>query len=136
MRVSNICDALNEVGERMSFHLQIEQRSGYLGARLTGAGDVEEAGRRFEIIIEHCKRTKNKRLLVDIRGVEGGFSFLDKYYLVGKLGLPASYLVKVATVNTQEKIDPRRFGELVAHNRGLNLRAFTDYETAEKWLLE
>jgi len=120
----------------MPFQLQIEQRSGYLGVTFIGAGDVEEAGRQFEIIIEHCKRTKNKKLLVDIRGVEGGFSLLDKYYLVGRLWLPASYLVKVATVNTEEKIDPQRFGELVAHNRGLNLRAFTDYETAEKWLLE
>ena len=120
----------------MAFQLQIEQRLGYLAVRVIGAGDVEEAGNQFEIVLDHCKRTNNKKLLVDIRDVEGGFSFLDKYYLIEKLWLGVSNLVKVATVNTQEKIDPRRFGELVAHNRGLNLRAFTDYEIAEKWLLE
>src|SRR5215831_14974117 len=120
----------------MAFQLQIEQRLGYLSVRVIGAGDAEEAGNQFEIVLEHCKRTMNKKLLVDITGVEGGFSFLDKYYFMGRLWLGVSYVVKVATVDTQEKIDPRRFGELVAQNRGLNLRAFTDYEIAEKWLLE
>jgi len=121
----------------MSMQLQMEQMPGYLAARITGAGDEEEAERQFDLIAEHCKRTKNKRLLIDGTGVKTHFSIVDRYYLAKKLweGF-ALDRVKIAAVNTEEQIDPQRFGELVAHNRNLNLRGFTDFQAAEKWLLE
>jgi len=48
----------------------------------------------------------------------------------------AGHTIKVAVVARPEHLDTQRFGELVARNRGVNLRGFTDYQAAEKWLLE
>src|SRR5262249_15650126 len=104
--------------------------------RFIGSGNVREAERQFELIIDHCKRTKNNKLLIDIRGVEGGFSLLDKYYLAGRFWFSSHYLAKVAAVDTPEKFDPRKFAEQVAQNGGINLRAFTDFQAAVNWLLE
>jgi len=50
----------------MSLQLQMEQMSDYLAARFTGAGVPEEASQQFELIAEHCKRTKNDKLLIRI----------------------------------------------------------------------
>ena len=47
----------------MGIQLQMEQMPGYLAARFTSAGEVEEVWRQYELIAEHCKRTKNTKKL-------------------------------------------------------------------------
>jgi hypothetical protein len=53
----------DEIGGRMGIQLQMEQMPSYLAARFTGAGEVEEVWRQYELIAEHCKRTKNTKKL-------------------------------------------------------------------------
>jgi uncharacterized FAD-dependent dehydrogenase len=55
----------DEVGGVMSFHLQMEQMSGYLAAKFFGVGVRGEASQQFELIAEHCKLTNNDKLLID-----------------------------------------------------------------------
>jgi len=68
----------------MSFQLQMEQMSGYLAARFTGAGVADEAWLQFESIAEHCKRTKNNKLLIDGTRAEANSSIVDRYLAAEK----------------------------------------------------
>jgi hypothetical protein len=45
-------------------------------------------------------------------------------------------LMKVAVVVRPERLDPRRFGEMVMRNRRVNARVFTNVEGTEEWLLK
>lgn len=120
----------------MSIQLQIEEMSGYLAARFIGAGAAEEAWQRFELIAENCKRTKDDKLLLDFRGAQGDVCVVDRYYLGERSQIFARHRLKVATVAIREQIDPQKFGELVARNRGVNMCVFTDVQAAEEWLFK
>jgi hypothetical protein len=121
----------------MSIQLfQIEQMPGYLAARFIGLGAAEEIWRQFEFIAEHCKRTKNNKLLMDVTRYEGKISVIEKYLGAEESRIFARYGIKVAGVDIPERIDPQEFGELVAQNRGVNLRLFSDFQAAEERLLK
>ena len=120
----------------MSVQLQTEQMPGYLAARFTGAGVAEDVWRHFDFIAEHCKRTKNNKLLIDTTRAEGEISLVERF-LVAKRALAfAHYAITVAFVDLLERIDPQRFFELVARNREVNARVFSDLQSAEEWLLK
>jgi hypothetical protein len=120
----------------MSIQLQMEQRPGYLAARFIGAGVVEEVWRQFESVAEHCKRTKNDKLLVDVRGAEANISLIDRFQIAEESQIFKRYGLKIATVDNPWQRDPQRFGEMVARTRGVNVRAFSDFHAAEEWLLK
>jgi len=47
-----------------------------------------------------------------------------------------SYGIKVAVVVAEDNLEPEKFAEMVARNRGVNACVYTDYQTAEEWLLK
>jgi hypothetical protein len=106
----------DEIGIEMSLQLQMEQMSGYLAARFTGAGVAEEGWRQFESIAEHCKRTKNNKLLIDGTQAEVKPSLVDRFLTAKRTLIFAQYGLKVAFVENPERIDPTRFGETDARS--------------------
>jgi hypothetical protein len=121
----------------MSLQLQMEQMPGYLAARFTGQGAPEEIWRQFELIAEHCKRANKNRLLLDFTEFHAGISLADRYFLVIGARIFAQYkLIKTAYFARPEQVDSKKFGELVARNRWINARVFTNIEDAEEWLLK
>jgi hypothetical protein len=116
--------------------IQFEEIIGYLAVRFTGAGTIEEAWRQFESIADHCERTNKNKLLLDFTEAQTEISFADRYFLGERAKIFASQASKVATVGRPEQIDPRKFGEVVAQNRWVNVRVFTNAEDAARWLLE
>jgi hypothetical protein len=120
----------------MSVRLQIDEMTDYLAARFTGAGTAEEAWQEFGLIAKHCMRANKNKLLLDFAETHGEVSLADRYFLGEEAQIFAHYMLKVATVDRAERIDPRRFGEMAAQNRGVNVRAFTSVEDAEEWLLK
>jgi len=120
----------------MSIWLQIEEMPGYLVVRFTGSGALEEVWRQFEMISERCKRANKNKLLIDFTGTYTGAPLADRYFLGERAQIFACYKLKVAGVLGPERFDPQGFGELVAQNRGVTVRAFTNVEDAKKWLLE
>ena len=119
----------------MSIQLQMEQRSGYLAARFAGVAVPGEVLQKIELIAEQCKRTNNDKLLIDFTAIRTQFSIMDKYNFGEKSRNFARHNIKVAAIVTREQSDPQKFGELVALNRGANLRGFTGVQAAEEWLL-
>ena len=125
----------DEVGG-MGLQLNMEEMPGYLAARFTGAGMPEEAWRQSELIVDHCKRTNNDRLIIDTTGFEVKISTTDRFILGERLGIFARNKIKVAFVSRPEQIDPQKFTLLVARNRGVTVETFTDFHSAEDWLLK
>jgi len=75
-----------------------------------------------------------RAILIDVRELTGARPDGMELYDLGVLASRDIIGVPVAFVGSESFIDPRRFGESVARNRGLNLRVFTDMDEALKWL--
>ena len=116
--------------------IQLEEIIGYLVVRFTGAGTIEEAWGQFESIVEHCERANKNKLLLDFTEVQADISLPDRYFLGERAKIFARKASKIATVGRPDQLDPRRFGEMVARNRWVNVRTFTNADDATKWLLE
>jgi hypothetical protein len=126
----------DEIGAVMSFQLQIEQMRGYLAARFIGVGEVGEVSKQFESIAEHCNLTKNDKLLIDSTRYDVKVSVTDRFFLGTSSLIFAVHRIKVAFVCRPEQLDPRKFGALVAQNRGVIVEVFTGFQAAEEWLLK
>jgi len=75
-----------------------------------------------------------RAMLLDLREITGGrIRDMDRYDLA-VLAARDSVGAPIALVATEALVDPRRFGEVVARNRGLNVRVFTDMDEATAWL--
>jgi hypothetical protein len=121
--------------------IHVEQKAGYLLIAVTGTCDLEsarDAARRSIGLFESRKQSKG---LVDCRTVSGTLSTVERYDLAVYLAeLHARYAVEhgaplqIACVGSEPLIDPSRFGETVALNRGAQLKVTTDMGEAQAWL--
>jgi hypothetical protein len=103
---------------------------------------VRHAGTTRDELVEarsSAKKILNEqrwnRLLIDMRGVEGRVSVTDAYYSMEAIARELSY-ARIGLVFPPEREEEGRFAETVATNRGVQLKAFTDYEQAVGWLTE
>src|SRR5689334_1502467 len=110
----------------MSIELRIEEMSGYLAARYFGEGTVAECLDQLEFIAEACRRANNNKLLIDYTGAKvEDVNFVDRFEFGERLQIFWRDRIKIAGLLTQAQIDPQKFGEQVARNRSVNVRAFT-----------
>jgi hypothetical protein len=125
-----------ESGVGKLFQIQMEQMSGYLAARLTGAAQPGEGSRQFKSIAEHCKHTNNDKLLYDVTGYKVIKPHLvDKYILAERAEIFARYGIKVALVCRPERLEIPKSAAPLAQKRGVKIEVFTDLQAAEDWLL-
>ena len=120
----------------MSIKLQMENASGYMVAKFTGEGKPEEALLSFEQIVEQCKNTNNHRLLIDCTEAKTEMTIVDMYEQGEGAKIFKRYGIKVAVVVPEQKLEPEKFAEMVARNRGVNACVFTDHQTAKEWLFK
>ena len=123
-------------GVNMSVQFHIDVMQDYLAVRVTGAGAPEDVWRQYESFAEHCNRTNKDKLLIDYTEAYGEISLADRYFLGDRAEIFACHSIKVATVARPEQHDPRRFVEIVAQNRRVNYRSFTNTKDALEWLLK
>jgi hypothetical protein len=130
------------IGGGMGLELQIEEIPGYLAATFISSGGLidsrvaEAVWRQFDLVADHCNRTKNDKVLIDTTRADGKVSFVERFLLGEKTRVFAFHGIKVAFVDRPERIDPQKFGELVARNRGVDIRIFSDLQAAKEWLLK
>ncbi|MGA8261340.1 MAG: STAS/SEC14 domain-containing protein [Arenicellales bacterium] len=123
--------------DRMSVEIEIIVNADYVCLRCTGTcSSVSELKQVFENAIDAARRSHRPKVLIDANGVTGqlttadryeGASFLSGQRIGGKIGA-------IAVVGQEPLIDPARFGETVARNRGVNGRVFSDLDEAISWL--
>src|SRR5262249_38693255 len=116
--------------------VQFEQMPGYLAARFIGEGTPEECIQQFELIAEDCGRTNNNKLLLDGTGAYGHTPLAERYFIGERAKIFVRYRLKVVSVTRPEQQDSKLFIELVARNRRVNFRVFSDAQSAVEWLLK
>jgi len=89
----------------------------------------------FGLAVEHGR----DRVLIDARGVAPPEPSLMQRYdqAVHVAGMHQRHMprIRLAILGAEPIIDPHRFGEIVATNRGANVKVFTDPQLALDWLL-
>ena len=107
----------------------------WLVVRLTGPVVVEWMVDLVAQIATSMRAVPTAAVLVDTREAFGSFDDLGRYRFAmaavnEAIGGPIAY------VGREPFLDPGRFGEVVARNRGVNVRVFTDEPAARAWLRE
>jgi|SRR5262249_37770430 len=117
----------------MDAQFQIEEMPDYLAVRFIGV--TREVCEQFELIAEHCDRASKNKLLLDCTDTHGDLSLVERFWLGDRAEtFMFHHLIKVAVVGRPEQLDRKKFGEMVARNRRVNARVFTNVQAAEKWL--
>ena len=126
----------------MSIRLEMRAEPGLLRADAAGEFSLEEAKRTFLEILEAVAKHKTKKVLFDGRALMGEPETLERF-LYGEFVAKSvvefedrgvSRATKFAYVLEQPMLDPRRFGETVAVNRGMLVEIFDNLDGALRWL--
>jgi hypothetical protein len=125
----------------MGLDLGVEQKTDYLLITVTGAFDIESAKESARRSLDLCQARKQSKALVDCRNATGSLSTVDRYdfatyvaELHARYALEHGAALRVAYVGNEPFIDPGRFGETVAMNRGALIKVTTDMNEALAWL--
>jgi hypothetical protein len=117
--------------------VEMVKHKGYWEARYLGAYAFARYKKQMEVSVRACEEKKGSLLLVDIRALANFTPTTQERYEFGKYGAEiAKKLERVSVVGTADQIDPEQFATMVARNRGLQVRVFTDPKAAVAWLLK
>lgn len=110
----------------------------FLEVTADGIIDIAAIRKLLTQIAEVEKLDKDHELLVDFRGTESRLTIADVYQLAAELFQHGTtFRRKVALVVTPGlNFDQASFFETCSHNRGFLVNAYTDYETAVRWILK
>ena len=104
-----------------------------------GVYDQSDAMDNFRKAFDAARKVKIPRLLMDARKVVGEISTMERF----EIGVLLSELVnrqadgpftRIAIIGNELIVDPHRFVEIVAVNRGVQLKVTTDPKEALEWL--
>ena len=136
------CTLAGKAGDKMSMLLEIRPESGLLKVDAKGKFSLKEAKRTFLEMLEAVALHKTKKVYFDGRKLIGKPEIMERFYYgefaavtvwdFAEQGVSRS--TKFAYVLREPVLDPRRFGETVAVNRGMVVRAFDNPEDALQWL--
>jgi hypothetical protein len=131
-----------EIGDKMSMILEISAYSGFLHVDAMGKFSLVGAKRTFIEMLEAVARNKVGKVLFDGRGLAGNPILMERFYY-GEFAAQAvgeftdrgvSRATRFAYVLDVPMLDPGRFGETVAVNRGMFVKMFDNLEDALRWL--
>ncbi len=127
----------------MSMKLEMRPESGFLRVAAMGEFSLAEAKGTFLEMLEAVARHQVRKVLVDGRRLEGEPETMERFYY-GEFAANAfvesanrgtvARSTRFAYVLEEPVLDPRRFGETVAVNRGMLLKAFDNLQDALAWL--
>ena len=119
----------------MSYEITFDQRPTYLYARISGTNTPETIFAYMEEIVAKCIEIDCFRVLIHECLDGPRLATLDLFETISEISLRVlGKLDAIAYVD--EKIgELRYFGETVAVNRGMPLAAFTDIDSAVRWIL-
>ena len=124
----------------MGMIFKISAGSGFLHVSATGEFTLGEAKRTFLEVLDALARHNYEKVVIDGRKLTGEPKTIERFYY-GEFAAQAvasfrgvSRASKFAYVLEPPVLDPGRFGETVAVNRGMNVKAFENLEDAFGWL--
>jgi hypothetical protein len=116
--------------------------SGCLRVEATGEFSLAAAKRSFVKVLGALERHKVGKVLFDGRGLKGNPGSIERFYYGAFAARGATeYALRnrcaspeFAYVLQVPVLDPNRFGEVVAVNRGMRVKTFDDLQDACRWL--
>jgi hypothetical protein len=121
----------------MSMRLDMCPRGDLLEVRARGEFSLQEAKRTFLEMIEAVALHRTKRVLFEGRAITGKPATMERFYFC-EFAAAASQSktpgIRFAYVLKEPVLDPDKFGETVAVNRGMLVKAFDNPEEALAWL--
>lgn len=126
----------------MPFAVRSEMKEKILSIAIEGPFEFSALGPMLDRVIEDCAKHGALKALVDLRGVTGSLSLMERFgmaslfaskYLAARVSgrIPAC---RFAVVGQPPIVDPKRFGETVAVNRGVPVKVFLEEAPAWEWL--
>lgn len=123
----------------MSVTYEINLLPTHILVKVEGSYALDDAVQLVGAALEAASLHQQKRILIDARKVTGDLSTTQRFEFgeaVARLysQRPETCAALIALVGSEPLIDPRRFGETVAVNRGAPVKATTDIQEALEWL--
>ncbi len=122
------------------FRIQVEVRvhAQHVELECSGKYSRSEAFRIGDLAFDEAAGAGRRSVLIDVRGVSGRVpTILDRFDFSVRIAarhLEQKPRVRLALLGHEPMIDPERFGEIVARNRGADARVFTIEAEALDWL--
>jgi hypothetical protein len=126
--------------------INIVNKDSYICVTINGQASLDASGwEKIESartdVLTTIKKTGIHKLLFDCRDVSGKISTIDRFLLAVffvkenmKFIAAQKPFLKITFVVNQSMIDADKFGEKVAHNRGLHGLVTVNIQEALKWL--
>jgi hypothetical protein len=126
--------------------INIENKESYVSIVVNGQTLFDAHGwKQIEsvraVVVDTIRKNKIYKLLFDCRELSGKMSTIDRFFLAlffvkenMKFVTTQAPLLKIAFVVNPSIIDAEKFGEKVAHNRGLHGLVTVNIQEAFKWL--
>jgi hypothetical protein len=126
----------------MALDCRFERMGPLLHATLRGAFTVADAKAAYRGLLDECVAGGAVVVLMDCREVEGDPTVMERFDFsefvalenVAAVDAGRTAALRVALVGGSPLIDPRRFGETVALNRGAWIKVTTELDEAVRWL--
>ena len=124
----------------MSMNIKLTYDSGLLRATTTGRFSIEEAKRTFLEVMDAIAKHDASKVLFDGREITGKPEDMERFYYGEFTARTVMNYAKVSHcpiftyVLIPPVLDPDRFGETVAKNRGMIVKTFETLENATSWL--
>jgi hypothetical protein len=120
----------------------IESRRGYLHATVSGEFSLRFAQSIYDRVVQQAVQLGLPRVLIDARNVTGKPSQEERYAFGLFVATEQRLLtarspelaLQVAVLGRQPLIDPQRFGETVAVNRGAKFKESEHLDEVLSWL--
>ncbi len=112
----------------------IFERDGYVEVVLKGPYTTAEFPWAYDQVVRAVEKRPAPRVLLNLLAIEGTPTLLERFLFGQTASLTLPRTLKLAAVATEPLLDPQRFGEQVAQNRGAWVRAFGTVAEAVEWL--
>src|SRR5262245_25280925 len=126
----------------MGLKVDLETRKHYLRATLSGVYSLREVQEAYDQVVKAAVAAGQTRALIDMSGVDGTPT-RDERYMIGLFVAAEQRIlaaktppveVQVAFYGRPPLVDPNRFGETVATNRGAKVNVSERLDEALNWL--
>ena len=127
----------------MEFNFTFDAGNRLIRATLAGAFSLSDAETTFMRVLDALVQHQAKKVLIDGREITGEPETMERFYYGAFVADAVADLKKrdvsdvpqFAYVLVEPVLDRYRFGETVAANRGMSVKAFDNLGEAENWLL-
>lgn len=120
----------------MAYQLTVEQRPGYMHARVEGERTPENALRFLKESYAACVNSGRRALLLEMNFSGPSLSTTQIFDVIADRANDGMKLDRIAYVDGSPDLSQSYFAETVAMNRGVNVRLFPSVAAAAGWLTQ